>query len=198
MISLTTFFWIMVILFGLVGMMRGWTREIIATSGIILALFTINQFGSAAFTFLGFDNSVITPPEDVRRQEFYILSAVLLAISFVSYQGPALAASRVGDRLRIRDSFQDKLLGFLAGGLNGYLIVGSIWSFLEYKLQSASNWVRYTPDVPYPFPTSIITRPPPELAEIIDNLPIPVLTQSPYILPLLLVVIFLFVLIVLL
>jgi hypothetical protein len=36
------------------------------------------------------------------------------------------------------------------------------------------------------------------MAGIIDNLPIPLLTQSPYILPLLLVVIFLFVLIVLL
>jgi uncharacterized membrane protein required for colicin V production len=198
MISLTTFFWIMLILFGLVGMMRGWTREVIVAAGVILALFTINQFGSAAFAFIGFDNSVITPPEDVRRQQFYILSAVLLAITLFAYQGPALAASRVGDRLRIRDSFQDKLLGFLAGGLNGYLVVGSLWSFLEFKLVSASNWVRYTPDVPYPFPPSIITRPPPELAGIIDNLPIPLLTQSPFILPLLLVVIFLFVLIVLL
>lgn len=198
MISLTTSFWIMVIIFGLIGVMRGWTREVIATSSIILALFTINQFGSALFGFLGFDNSVITPPPDVRRQEFYILSAILLAISFFGYQGPALASSRVGDRLRIRDSFQDKLLGFLVGCLNGYLVVGSLWSFLEYKLQAASNWVRYAPDVPYPFDPTTIVRPVAEMSGIIDNLPIPLLTQSPYILPLLLVVIFLFVIVVLL
>ena len=82
--------------------------------------------------------------------------------------------------------------------LNGWLIVGSIWSFLEFKVLSASNWVRYTPDVAYPFNVINITRPAPELAPIIDNLPIPVLTSSPYILPLLLVGVFLFVLVVLL
>lgn len=198
MISLTTTFWIMVIIFGLIGVMRGWTREVIATSSIILALFTINQFGSALFGFLGFDNNVITPPPDVRRQEFYILSAILLAIGFFGYQGPALASSRVGDRLRIRDSLQDKFMGLAVGALNGYLVVGSLWSFLEYKLQSASNWVRYAPDVPYPFDPTTIVRPVQEFSGIIDNLPIPLLTQSPYILPLLLVVIFLFVIVVLL
>lgn len=198
MISLTTTFWILVFIFGLVGMMRGWTREIIAAASIILALFTLNQFGAAMFNFMGFDNSVITPPEEVRRQEFYILTAILLFITFFGYQGPALASSRIGDRLRIRDSFQDKLLGFLAGSMNGYLVVGSIWTFLEYKLAGASMWTRYTPDVPYPFNTDVIIRPAPELAGIIDNLALPLLTQSPYVLPLLMVVVFLFVIIVLL
>jgi hypothetical protein len=52
--------------------------------------------------------------------------------------------------------------------------------------------------VPYPFNVAHVIRPAPELAPIIDNLPIPILTSSPYILPLLLVVVFLFVLVVLL
>lgn len=197
MISLVTVFWIMVILFGLVGMMRGWTREVIASASIILALFTINQFAATMFGFLGFDNNV-TPPDDVRRQQFYILSAILLVIAFFGYQGPAIASSRLGDRLRLRDSLQDKILGFLVGALNGYLIVGSLWSFLEYKVVAASNWVRYTPDVPYPFDPTVIVRPAPELAEIIEILPLSLLTSSPYVLPLLLVIIFLFVLVVLL
>lgn len=197
MISLTTTFWIMVLLFGLVGMMRGWTREVIAAAAIILALFTINQFAITMFGFLGFDNNVIPPPE-VRRQEFYIMSAILLLIAFFGYQGPTLASSRLSDRLRIRDNFQDKVLGFLGGSINGYLVVGSIWSFLEFRVVAASDWVRYPPDIPYPFNPEIIVRPAPELAGIIEFLPIPVLTASPYILPLLLVVIFLFVLVVLL
>jgi hypothetical protein len=197
MLSLTAAFWIMVILFALVGAMRGWTKEVVVTSAVILALFTINQFFSAVFTFIGWDNNITQPPE-IRRWQFFIMSSVLIIIAFFGYQGPSLARSRVGDRLNRRDNLQDKLLGFLVGALNGWLIVGSIWAFLEYKVIAASNWVRYTPDVPYPFDPVNILRPAPELAPIINNLPIPVLTSSPYILPVLLVVVFLFVLVVLL
>ena len=197
MLSLTTAFWIMVLLFALVGSMRGWTKEVVVTSSIILALFTINQFFSTIFTFVGWDNNV-TPPPALQRWQFIVMSTFLLAISFFGYQGPAIARSRVGDRLTRRDNLQDKVLGFLVGALNGWLIIGSIWSFLEFKVVSASNWVRLTPDIQYPFNLVNITRPAPELAPIIDNLPIPVLTSSPYILPLLLVGVFLFVLVVLL
>ena len=196
MLSLTAAFWIMVLLFALVGAMRGWTKEVVVTSAIILALFTINQFFSTIFVFIGWDNN-ITPAPELRRWQFFVMSTFLLIISFFGYQGPSLARSR-GERLARRDNLQDKLLGFLVGATNGYLIVGSIWAFLEYKVVSASNWLRYTPDVPYPFNPANIVRPAPELAPIIENLPIPFLTQSPYILPLLLVLVFIFVLVVLL
>ncbi len=197
MLSLTVAFWIMLFLFAFVGMMRGWTKEVVVTSALVLALFTINQFFSTIFGFVGWE-SAATAPVEVRRWEFFVMSAVLLALAFFGYQGPALARSRVGERLTRRDTVQDRVLGFLVGGTNGWLIVGSIWAFLEYKLVSASNWVRYAPDIPYPFDPTKILRPAPELAPIIENLPIPVLTQSPYILPLMLVVVFLFVLVVLL
>jgi hypothetical protein len=197
MLSLVTYFWLMVFLFALVGMMRGWTKEIVVTSALILALFSINQFMIVVFGFIGWDNTG-TPPPEIRRWEFYLMSTVLLTIAFFGYQGPTLARSRVGDRLTRRDNLQDKVLGFLVGGTNGWLVMGSLWAFLEYKLISASNWLRYTPDVPYPFDPTRIVRPAPELAPIIENLPIPVLTSSPYILPILLVLVFLFVLVVLL
>lgn len=198
MLSLTAAFWIMVGLFALVGSMRGWTKEVVVTSALILALFTINQFFSTIFGFIGWNNSLDPLPDNIRRWEFYLMSAFLLLIAFFGYQGPALARSRVGDRLTRRDNLQDKVLGFLVGGTNGWLVVGSIWAFLEYKFISASNWVRYADGIPYPFTGPNITRPPYAMAEIVNNLPIPVLTQSPYILPLLLVVVFLFVLVVLL
>lgn len=197
MLSLTTAFWTLVILFAVVGMMRGWTKEIVVTASVILALFTINQLMSPIFAFIGWDNNV-TPPPEVRRWEFFLMSTFLLLLAFIGYQGPTLARSRVGERLTRRDNLQDKLLGFFVGGLNGWLIVGSIWSFLEFKLVSANNWVRYTPDVPYPFDPTRIVRPAPELATIVDNLPIPVLTQSPYILLMLLIIFVLFLLVVLL
>ncbi len=197
MLSLVAAFWIMVAIFALVGSMRGWTKEVVVTSALILALFTINQFFSTIFTFIGWDNNITQTPE-IRRWQFFLMSAFLLIIGFFGYQGPALARSRVGERLTRRDNLQDRVLGFIVGGINGWLIVGSIWAFLEYKVVSASNWVRFTPDVQYPFTLVNISRPLPEAAPIINNLPIPVLASSPYILPLLLVVVFLFVLVVLL
>lgn len=197
MLSLTTAFWTLVLLFAFVGMMRGWTKEIVVTAACILSLVIINSFMSPIFSFIGWDNNA-TPPPEIRRWEFFIMSAIILLLGFVGYQGPTLARSRVADRLTRRDNLQDKILGFFVGGLNGWLIVGSIWSFLEFKIVAANNWIRYTPDVPYPFDPSRITRPAPELAPIIENLPIPVLTQNPYILLVLLVIFVLFLLIVLL
>jgi uncharacterized membrane protein required for colicin V production len=197
MLSLTTAFWVLVILFAIVGMMRGWTKEIVATASVILALFTINQLMSPVFAFIGWDNNVIQP-EEIRRWEFFLMSAVLLLLAFAGYQGPTLARSRVGDRLARRDELQDKLMGLLVGALNGWLIVGSLWSFLEFRLVSANNWVRFPPEIPYPFDLSRIVRPPPELANIVNNLPIPVLTQSPYILLLLLIMFVIFLLVVML
>ena len=196
MLSLNAAFWIMVLLFALVGAMRGWTKEIVVTSALILALFTLNQFFPTVFGFIGWDNNIVQTPE-IRRWQFFILSSFVLILAFFGYQGPSLARSRA-ERLARRDNLQDKLLGFLVGALNGWLIVGSIWSFLEYRAVSASNWVRFTPDIAYPFTTVNIVRPAPDLAPFIDNLPIPVLTASPYFLPLLLVVVFLFILVVLL
>ncbi len=199
MLSLTAAFWIMVFIFAFTGMMRGWSKEVVVTLSVVLALFTINQFFPTIFGFIGWQQSdvVVVPPPEIRRWQFAVMSVFLLALAFFGYQGPALARSRVGDRLSRHDNITDKVLGFLVGALNGWLIVGSIWSFLEYQLRAASDWVRFTADIPYPFDPTRIARPAPELATIIDNLPIPFLTQSPYILPLLLVGVVIFVLVVL-
>jgi len=196
MLSLTAAFWIMVALFAFVGMMRGWTKEVLVISACILAIFVINQFMGVLFNLIHWDTNVAASPE-LRKRQFYIMSTVLLAIVFFGYQGPTLAGSRVGDRLTRRDNWRDRILGLLVGGLNGWFVIGTVWSFLEYQLVSASNWVRFTPDVPYPFNPTTIIRPAPELATIIDNLPIPILTQSPLILPLMLAAIVLFILVVL-
>lgn len=189
MISLSTVFWIMVIFLALIGSMRGWTKEVVATSGLVLSLFAINQFG-AYLTGLVSGGTVDT--ELARRQAFYWFTIVHLLIAFFSYQGPAFAGARLADRLRIRDNLQDKFMGFLVGGVNGYLIVGSILAFLEFQLQGPANWVRLPPGVQYPFPPETIVRAS-QLDSLMTNLPFPFL--APY-LPFLVVIVFLFVLVV--
>jgi uncharacterized membrane protein required for colicin V production len=197
MLSLGTAFWLMVLLFALAGMLRGWTREVLVTTAVILALFTLNQFSPTLFGVLNHPASVAVSA-DQWRQEFYILSIVLILITFFGYQGPSVIGRGISDRLRPRDTIQEKILGSLAGAVNGYLIIGSIWSFLEYKVISPSNWERFPLNIPYPFPTNVLLRPTAELNGLIDNLPIPFLTSNPYIIPILLVLVVLFVLVVLL
>jgi len=174
MISLGTVFWLMVAFFALIGTLRGWTKEIIATSGLILSLFALNQFGYFLISLLGAAADATTTPVDtmaIRRQQFYILTTVHLLIAFFSYQGPALAGRRLGDRLRVRDSLQDKVLGAIVG------------------------YFPLPPGEFYPFDTIALIRPGIEspLASLIAKLPLPLL--APY-LPFLVVVVFLFVIVV--
>jgi hypothetical protein len=160
---------------------------------MILALFTINQFGPFLFETLGHYNQ---PFDDTLwRREIFILSSILLIIAFISYAGPAVAGKSLSQRLRIRDSVQDKFLGLIIGGLNGYLLVGTLLSFLENRL-TLNGWLPTAP-APYPFPDTVLIRTE-QIANIAAYLPIPLLTSNPYILPILLVIMFLFVLAVML
>lgn len=193
MLSLLILFWLMVLLFSLSGSLRGWHRELIATSGIILALFSINQFGFQLLNLVGWTSAGLGDELTAARRSFYLFASILIIITFFSYQGPSLS-SAIGARLKLEKSLGNKLLGFVIGAINGYLVIGGIWAFLEYFTTGMAAWVQYSPGVPYPFPDSIIIRPGIDsaAANIIANLPIPLL--SPY-LPYIMIVIFLFVLI---
>lgn len=181
MISLQAFFWLMVGFFALIGALRGWTREVIATAGLVLSLFALNQLGNVLLSFAGLAIDPNVPITDInsQRQRFYIYSAMHILIAFVSYQGPLLAGSRIGDRLRVRDTFQDKIMGALVGSVNGYLIVGTLWWYLH--------------SLGYPFDPTTLSAPQ-NLEWMIAWLPIPLLGAY---LPLLVVAVFLFVIVVL-
>ncbi|MBE2201581.1 MAG: CvpA family protein [Anaerolinea sp.] len=197
MIELDTLFWVLILFFGLIGAMRGWTREVIATSGLILSLFALSQLISFPIISTLLSTTVDQNMLDfeTRRRQFYLLTMVHLTITFFSYQGPAFAGTRITERLRIRDSFQDKLLGLVVGAINGYLLVGAIWAFLEYPA-GPTGFTQLLPGVSYPFETFSFIRPgiaPAPVSMMIDNLPLPFL--APY-LPVLVILVFLFVIVV--
>ena len=199
MISLQTIFWIMIGFFTLIGFLRGWTKEVIAASGLVLSLFAVNQFGNTIvglFSSVPTDPTVAFDPNTPLRQQFYVLATLHLFITFFSYQGPALAGQLSGGRLttRLRATMQEKLLGAIFGGVNGYLIMGTLWCFLEYNLISAGNYERLARGVPYAFDSAILSRPDYDaVATLVERLPLPIL--APY-LPVLIVVVFLFVIVV--
>lgn len=193
MLSLYVLFWIMVALFAVLGSVRGWAKEVVAASGLVLSLFAIDQLGFMLLSALGWvpENMGI---DVAARRQFYVFTLFHLTITFFSYQGPRLGS--IGQRLRPRDSLQDKLLGMIFGGMNGYLIAGSIWSFLEFQAVNRSDWMRYAPGIPYPFDPAMLVRPDvgSQAYNFVSYMPIPLL--APYLL-IILIIVFLFVIVVL-
>jgi hypothetical protein len=120
MISLSVLFWMYIILFALIGATRGWAKEILVTSGVILALFLITILE----TFIPIFRDNLT-----ETTSFWVRMVVLMLMTFFGYQGPNIP--RMIDRQRfVRDRFEDLLLGSFLGGVNGYMIFGTAWYFL--------------------------------------------------------------------
>lgn len=199
MISLQAIFWIMTGFFALIGFLRGWTKEVIAASGLVLSLFAVNQFGViivGLLTNAPTDPTLQTDPYAPLKQQFYVLATLHLIIAFFSYQGPTLAGQFTGGRLtaRLRAGLQEKLLGAIVGGFNGYVIVGTLWCFLEYRIAGIGDYQRLAQNMPYAFDISVLTRPNYEaVTALVEKLPLPLL--APY-LPILIVLVFLFVIVV--
>src|SRR4051794_7325880 len=175
MMQLSTYLWSMIAMFAVVGFLRGWTKEIVATAGIILALFASWQFSSILIQPLTKGAS--------NEQVFYLYTALLLIITFFAYQTPSTAARMSEGRMwsSRREGLQERLLGGVIGAVNGYLVFGSIWYFLDATQ--------------YPFAPYIIAPAPGSASALmVPNLPLIFLVQG-NLLTILVVVLFLFVII---
>jgi uncharacterized membrane protein required for colicin V production len=162
MIQLTVLMWTMAALFAYIGFMRGWNKEVISTSGIILGLFALFQFDDLLRNTL-----LVNVPAD---QVFYIQATIFGAIVFFAYQTRALIGAEAtrargggGDG---RDSLQSSMLGGIVGFLNGYLIWGSLWYFLHITNYPLSPYI----SAPAPGTSS---------AEFVDSLPLYILAGGP-------------------
>lgn len=132
MIQLSTLLWGFALVFGVIGYMRGLPKELISLAGIVLALFALFQFdGPLRGIFLA----------NVPGQQKFIIQAIIfLGIAFFAYQTRAL-----GRRLNVsadgRDSLQSTVLGAIVGFLNGYLIFGSLWYFMDINQYPLSPFI---------------------------------------------------------
>ncbi len=121
MVSLIFLFWMYVILFAVIGGMRGWAKEILVTFSVILALFIITVIER----FVPFVRDAIAG-----IAQFWLRVAILLALVFFGYQGPNIPRLAGTNRF-VRERFQDILLGVFLGAVNGFFIFGSFWYFLD-------------------------------------------------------------------
>lgn len=135
MVQLNVLFWFFVIQFAAIGMMRGWAKELLVTFAAILALFIIQVLE----IFVPFIKEMAAQPGTTI---FWLRALILIGLVLFGYQSPNIPRLAGSGRFA-RERFQDALLGVLLGALNGYIIFGSLWYYLD--------------NAGYPFP--IITAP---------------------------------------
>jgi len=135
MIPLHTVFGGLLVLFALVGSLRGWAKEIIVAFSVVLALFVehvlLTFLPSLASLFAGLP----------MQNQFYVRAGIFIVISLFGYASPTVV-SRLGTRVA-RERLQDLLLGFFIGIINGYLIVGTLLSFLNLSYYGIPPELRF-------------------------------------------------------
>jgi uncharacterized membrane protein required for colicin V production len=132
MVSLTVLFGIFVLLFAVIGAMRGWAKELLVTSAVVLALFIIQILETHIRPY--YTALMLQPP----GTQFVTRALILVLLTFFGYQTPQIRALQ--PKLA-RERLQDILLGFVMGALNGYLLFGSLWFYL-HSLDYPTNLVQ--------------------------------------------------------
>ncbi len=120
MISLSFVFYMYVLLGGIIGAMRGWAKELLVSFSAVLAIFIILVFESYVGVFQDF-----VAQSEVTR--FWSRTVILLVLAFFGYQTPRIKHFESAAR---REKLQDSLLGIVVGGINAYLVIGSIWAYM--------------------------------------------------------------------
>jgi uncharacterized membrane protein required for colicin V production len=121
MISLSVIFWIFVIIFAFIGMLRGWARELLVTLGGVMALFLLSLIERYIPAITSSMSGTAL---------FWFRTIVLLVLVAFGYLAPKLPPLAINVKLSF-ESLQNSILGMIIGAANAYLIVGSIWHFLD-------------------------------------------------------------------
>jgi len=142
MISILSAFWMFVILFGLIGAMRGWAKELLVIFSIVLGLFLIYVLETFTAFIVPFEDilgrvenlsplasfeTLPVPIQDELKVQFWTRGAIIGILAFFGYQTPRLAALREKAR---REKIQDVLLGAVLGLGSGFFIVGTLWWYM--------------------------------------------------------------------
>ncbi len=135
-ISLVVLFGLLLVIFAVIGATRGWAKELLVTSSVILGLFIIQilEYHVEPFTTA---LSLQSP-----GTQFLIKGGLIILLAFFGYQTPHIRALQ--PKLA-RERLQDVLLGIFLGALNGFLIFGSLWYFM-HELSYPTPFVMMPPE----------------------------------------------------
>lgn len=144
MVTINFFFWFLVMLFGVIGAMRGWAKEILVSFSVVIALFMVTLLENYLPFFQVFRDN---PTAGNATTVFWIRTAIVGVLAFFGYQTPSLARFVATDKFN-RERLQDALLGFVLGGLNGFLVVGTILYYMNEAGFPFPNLISAPPDGP--------------------------------------------------
>ena len=129
MMSIIYVFWMYVILFGVIGAMRGWAKELLVAFSVILSL-ALNHVMRKYIPLAA--NMAETDPS-----LFWVRTIILLVLVYFGYQ-TVVSIPHLASRAA-REKLQDTLFGGIVGGINGYLVSGSILYYVhiaDYTFQN--------------------------------------------------------------
>ena len=114
--SLVYVFWMYVVVFAIIGMIRGWVKELLVAFSVILAL-ALNHLLRKYIP-------IVSELPDDSSSLFWIMTLIVGGLVFFGYQTIALVPHLQSKATRER--LQDSLFGAILGAINGYLIAGTL------------------------------------------------------------------------
>lgn len=126
MVPIETVFLGLVLLFGIIGALRGWAKELLVSFSVILARF----IEYVCLNYVPILKESLQSFRDTSSDTWFFVRLIIfiILVSF-GYATTALSA-HLGSRAR-KEKFQDTLLGVFLGAINGFMVVGVIWGFLD-------------------------------------------------------------------
>lgn len=143
MAPIEIFFGVLVFVFTLIGLVRGFLKELGVTMVMMFMLFFLSQF--EPFLDTGINRVLALGTRYAATEDHSLLKCwffiwVIIGMAFISYEGETLAFS--GQPLQ---GPQRMILGALTGTLNGYLIIGTIWFYMD-KFNYPITWLGFSAD----------------------------------------------------
>jgi len=129
MMSIVYVFWMYVILFAVIGAMRGWAKELLVAFSVILSLalnHVLRKYIPLAANMAETDPSL-----------FWVRTIILLVLVYFGYQ-TVVSIPHLASRAA-REKLQDTLFGGIVGGINGYLVSGSVLYYVHIADYSFQN-----------------------------------------------------------
>ncbi len=121
MMSIVYVLWMYIILFAVIGAMRGWAKELMVSFSAITAL--------AVSFLLRRYVPIVIDLKDASPSLFWIRSLILIGLVYFGYQ-TVVAIPHLASRAA-RERLQDTLFGAFLGAFNGYLIAGTLLFYLS-------------------------------------------------------------------
>ncbi len=123
---------VLVVAFGLIGLVRGFLKEIGVTTVLLIVLFALNQWGEKTIAPVvvdlveaAADMLSAEPPEQNAIAAAFFITIMVIA-TFASYHGETLSF-----RGKSPGGLTGVFLALLIGLVNGYLVAGTIWFYLQ-------------------------------------------------------------------